>query len=211
MLLGLSVIRIILWNTSEGCSEPGMSSLLPPYMYMTIYTQSWLVQIPWYESQKKHNKSNQLYWTCGVSTSIWPLLILMWQNDACLTIRVHVVAWHLWRGKTLLKRVCAITALIHCYNLLLWWCQWRVRCHHPFHSVGHHFCKANRRAQSLLRNKEAAARSIGCNAEPERRVSTASCVLSFGGAFQIVSESTILSSKLKDLQFLTIISGAPGG
>lgn len=110
----------------------------------------------------------------------------MRQNDACLTIRVHVVAWHLWRGKTLLKWVCAITALIHCYNLLLWWCKWCVRCHHPFHSVGHYFCKANRRAQSLLRNKEAADSSISGNTEPEHRVSAARCVLSIRGAFQIL-------------------------
>lgn len=78
-------------------------------------------------------------------SSTWTQLLGMWQNEASLTIGVHVVAWHLWRCETLLKRVCAITALLHCYNLLLWWCKWCVRCHHPFHSVGHYFCKAKRR------------------------------------------------------------------
>lgn len=109
-------------------------------------------------------------WTC-----IQTLLFLMQQNDACLTIRIHVVAWHLWRGKTLLKWVCAITALIHCYNLLLWRCKWCVRCHHPFHSIRHYFCRRHRRARSLLSNKEAADSSIGGITEHEIRGNTDRC------------------------------------
>jgi len=188
---------------SRGWEEPSSTLLcVHENIHAKLTSRNSFVQIP-----EKYYNSKKLRWTFGVWTSIRTLLFLMRQNDACLTIRVHVVAWHLWRGQTLLKWVCAITALIHCYNLLLRWCKWCVRCHHSFHSVRHYFCKRHRSAQSLLSNRKAADITAGDITEHESTVNTGRCLCHSEVHSQSCLRAQLVNAKTCNLWTISPTSG----